>query len=39
MGAKLQHIKVQGLACKNRRNTGVQLQFTQALAYAIAEIQ
>jgi len=39
MGAKLQQIKVQGLACKNLRNTGVQLQFTQGLDYVIAEIQ
>jgi hypothetical protein len=27
----LQQIKVQGLACKIRRNTGVQLQFTRGL--------
>jgi len=31
--AKLQHIKVEGLACKKRRNTGVQLQFNQGLNY------
>jgi hypothetical protein len=35
----LQQLKVQGLVCKKRRNTGVQLQFIQGLDYTIPELQ
>jgi len=33
----LQQIKVQGLSCKKRQNTGVQLQFTKGFDCTISD--